>query len=134
MTNTIVDCRRCGGTGRYAYNLRDGDRCYGCSGSGKQAVDLVAEKRAAERKAKAAAKREAARLARFAAAEAERDRLVAELVERFPAEGARLLAALDAEDFRGNEVRVGLCSFSHNGSITVEQAAAFIARWENLGN
>src|SRR5678815_5107110 len=27
-------CGRCGGTGRYSFNLMDGDRCYGCGGSG----------------------------------------------------------------------------------------------------
>ena len=29
-------CTRCGGTGRYSFNQIDGDRCYGCSGSGQQ--------------------------------------------------------------------------------------------------
>lgn len=28
-------CGRCGGSGRYAYNLKDGSRCYGCGGTGK---------------------------------------------------------------------------------------------------
>ena len=27
-------CSRCGGSGRYSYNMRDGDRCYGCAGKG----------------------------------------------------------------------------------------------------
>jgi len=27
-------CGRCGGSGRYSFNLRDLDRCYGCGGSG----------------------------------------------------------------------------------------------------
>jgi len=27
-------CTRCGGSGRYSYNMRDGDRCYGCGGRG----------------------------------------------------------------------------------------------------
>jgi len=29
-------CGRCGGSGRYSYNLKDGSRCYGCSGVGRQ--------------------------------------------------------------------------------------------------
>lgn len=29
-------CNRCGGSGRYSFNLRDGDMCYGCSGRGEQ--------------------------------------------------------------------------------------------------
>ncbi|MFG6500164.1 hypothetical protein [Sulfitobacter sp. 1A15106] len=29
-------CGRCGGSGRYSYNQIDGDRCYGCSGSGSR--------------------------------------------------------------------------------------------------
>ena len=29
------DCGRCGGSGRYSFNMMDGDRCYGCGGSGK---------------------------------------------------------------------------------------------------
>lgn len=27
-------CSRCGGTGRYSWNQRDADKCYGCGGSG----------------------------------------------------------------------------------------------------
>lgn len=27
-------CGRCGGSGRYSFNTMDGDRCYGCQGSG----------------------------------------------------------------------------------------------------
>jgi hypothetical protein len=27
-------CGRCGGSGRYAFNLMDGDKCYGCNGKG----------------------------------------------------------------------------------------------------
>ena len=27
-------CSRCGGGGRYSFNLMDGDRCYGCGGTG----------------------------------------------------------------------------------------------------
>ena len=30
------DCSRCGGSGRYSYNSMHGDRCYGCSGTGRQ--------------------------------------------------------------------------------------------------
>ncbi len=29
-------CRRCGGSGRYSYNQKDGDICYGCTGAGVQ--------------------------------------------------------------------------------------------------
>lgn len=31
-----VSCSRCGGTGRHSYNQMDGDRCYGCGGSGNK--------------------------------------------------------------------------------------------------
>lgn len=27
-------CSRCGGSGRYSFNLMDGDLCYGCNGTG----------------------------------------------------------------------------------------------------
>ena len=27
-------CKRCGGSGKFSYNLRDGDMCYGCNGAG----------------------------------------------------------------------------------------------------
>jgi hypothetical protein len=30
----VKTCGRCGGSGRYSFNMMDGDRCYGCSGSG----------------------------------------------------------------------------------------------------
>ncbi len=31
---TTKVCTRCGGTGSYSYNLKDGTRCYGCGGTG----------------------------------------------------------------------------------------------------
>ena len=40
MTETLITtqvCPRCIGTGKYSYNLKDGDRCYGCGGTGKVA-------------------------------------------------------------------------------------------------
>ncbi len=30
----VQTCGRCGGSGRYSFNLMDGDRCYGCGGTG----------------------------------------------------------------------------------------------------
>jgi hypothetical protein len=30
----VENCGRCGGTGKYSFNLVDLDRCYGCNGSG----------------------------------------------------------------------------------------------------
>jgi hypothetical protein len=38
----LVTCGRCGGSGRYSYNQMDGDRCYGCGGSGKKLPALTA--------------------------------------------------------------------------------------------
>lgn len=29
-------CNRCGGTGRFSFNLIHGDKCYGCMGTGRQ--------------------------------------------------------------------------------------------------
>lgn len=46
-TLSKVPCRRCGGSGKFAYNLLHGDMCYGCHGSGYQYVDLEAERRRA---------------------------------------------------------------------------------------
>lgn len=34
-------CGRCLGSGRYSWNQMDGDRCYGCGGSGKRLVRLT---------------------------------------------------------------------------------------------
>lgn len=38
MTTTAATytCSRCGGSGRYSFNLIHGTRCYGCGGTGKQ--------------------------------------------------------------------------------------------------
>lgn len=36
ITFETAGCRRCGGSGRYSYNHLDGDRCFGCGGSGKR--------------------------------------------------------------------------------------------------
>jgi DnaJ-class molecular chaperone len=43
-------CTRCGGSGNYSFNMMDGTRCYGCSGSGFQMINLaaVAKKQASE--------------------------------------------------------------------------------------
>lgn len=38
-------CTRCGGSGRYSFNLMHGDRCYGCGGQG---VTLTARGKAAK--------------------------------------------------------------------------------------
>jgi hypothetical protein len=34
----VKTCSRCGGGGKFSYNQIHGDKCYGCSGSGKQLV------------------------------------------------------------------------------------------------
>lgn len=34
-------CGRCCGSGRYSWNQMDGDRCYGCGGSGKKLIKLT---------------------------------------------------------------------------------------------
>lgn len=36
-------CGRCGGSGRYSWNQIDGDRCFGCGGSGKKLARITAE-------------------------------------------------------------------------------------------
>lgn len=42
----VTECGRCGGSGRFSYNPIDGDRCYGCSGTGvafaNRAVGVIA--------------------------------------------------------------------------------------------
>ena len=38
----VKTCGRCGGSGSYSYNQMDGDRCFGCSGSGKQMMAITA--------------------------------------------------------------------------------------------
>lgn len=56
--NVIGPCRRCGGSGHYSYNPKDGTTCFSCGGSGKEkltvrwysdaqraAMDKAAEKR-----------------------------------------------------------------------------------------
>jgi len=39
MLDTVFEkqtCTRCGGSGRYSFNLKDRDTCYGCNGKGEQ--------------------------------------------------------------------------------------------------
>lgn len=36
-----VACSRCGGSGSYSYNPKDGTRCFGCGGAGKRAATLT---------------------------------------------------------------------------------------------
>lgn len=50
-------CTRCAGTGRHSYNLRDGDTCYGCSGTGSMwATKAIAAEVEAHRAAQRAAR------------------------------------------------------------------------------
>lgn len=35
-------CGRCGGGGRYSWNAIDGDKCFGCGGSGKRLAKITA--------------------------------------------------------------------------------------------
>jgi len=39
MANIQIKCTRCGGTGRFSFNLRDGTKCYGCEGAGTVTID-----------------------------------------------------------------------------------------------
>lgn len=51
-------CTRCAGSGRHSFNLRDGDTCYGCSGTGAMfATKAIAEQAAAHQAAQRAARR-----------------------------------------------------------------------------
>lgn len=35
-TANLYTCSRCGGSGKYSFNLMHGTKCYGCNGTGKQ--------------------------------------------------------------------------------------------------
>lgn len=90
-------CRRCGGSGRFSFNLQDGTVCYGCYGSGlgKETTEADAIRRA-DNRAKARAK----------AAEKERQRLAeqekarAAWADEHPALATELALLRDAEDVR----------------------------------
>ena len=47
-----INCGRCGGSGRFSFNPKDGDRCYGCDGRGFVMVDPVKHAKAQAAKAK----------------------------------------------------------------------------------
>lgn len=36
--SALYTCSRCGGSGRFSFNLMHGSKCYGCNGTGKQAT------------------------------------------------------------------------------------------------
>ena len=38
-------CNRCNGSGKHSFNLRDGDTCYGCGGSGLVAMAPKGQKK-----------------------------------------------------------------------------------------
>lgn len=42
---TTKPCSRCGGSGHYSFNLKDGTRCYGCGGTGKVACAPKGQKK-----------------------------------------------------------------------------------------
>ena len=68
-------CKRCGGSGRYSWNQMDGDKCYGCMGSGIALMTVrwyteaerARQDRAAEKRAEAKVIKEEAKRIRFAA-------------------------------------------------------------------
>jgi len=68
-------CGRCGGSGKYSFNLIRGTVCFGCNGSGFQMVD---PKKVAARKA-AAAKRDANQQANRARVMAMSNEVIAEM-------------------------------------------------------
>lgn len=45
VQSTTKTCGRCLGTGKHSYNLKDGDVCYGCGGSGQIAVAPKGQKK-----------------------------------------------------------------------------------------
>jgi hypothetical protein len=114
MANIQIKCTRCGGTGRFSFNLRDGTKCYGCEGAGTVTVD---EKKHARNLA-AAEKRRSDALAKQAARE-----VIA----------AQVWAELDAElgpfanDAKGSYDRMIACQRAHGktpGQIVNEQLAS----------
>lgn len=113
MANIQIKCTRCGGTGSFSFNLRDGTKCYGCEGRGTVTVD---EKKHARNLA-AAAKRRADTLATSAAREATALQVCAELdAELGPF----------ANDAKGAYDRVMACQRAHGktpGEIVQERLA-----------
>jgi phage/plasmid primase-like uncharacterized protein len=79
MANIQIKCARCGGTGRFSFNLRDGTKCYGCEGAGIVTVD---EKKHA-RSLAAAEKRRAGALAKSAARDAVASEVWSEMTAQF---------------------------------------------------
>jgi hypothetical protein len=53
----VRTCTRCGGSGHHSFNLRDGDTCWGCSGTGLQHTPKAAKAFTAWREAVKAALR-----------------------------------------------------------------------------
>lgn len=68
-------CKRCGGSGRYSWNQMDGDKCYGCMGSGIAVMTVrwytdaerARQDRAAEKRAEKKAEVQEVKRVRFAA-------------------------------------------------------------------
>ncbi len=73
--NVIGPCKRCGGSGHYSYNPKDGTVCFGCGGSGKEKLSVrwytdaqrAAMDRAAEKRAAVKAEKDEERRIKFAA-------------------------------------------------------------------
>lgn len=56
---TKFTCSRCGGSGRYSFNLMHGTKCFGCNGAGYVMLDAKKEAARQARKAKAKEARKA---------------------------------------------------------------------------
>lgn len=84
MTTT---CTRCSGSGRYSFNLKDGDVCYGCMGSGT--VELTP---AQVKSREAARKKSAGKQAQFAENARQSAALTARLLPTLEARFGHLVA------------------------------------------
>lgn len=116
--NVKVTCMRCGGSGKFSYNLLHGDVCYGCKGRGF----VIMTKKAYEKQQASQKKREADKIVSRAEQEERaksfEDRLeslrkkykddkrlgsvIKKRMEQFPAVEQETLEILDQADTKGN--------------------------------
>lgn len=94
VEHVMEACGRCGGSGKYSFNLIDGDRCYGCEGRKGFWVTKADSDRRATNRAKDKVRR-AAKAARLAA---EREALVPLMVGEFVALNYDLRPLADRDD------------------------------------
>jgi hypothetical protein len=117
---TKITCTRCGGSGRFSFNLVRGTVCFGCEGVGHKVVDAKKHAAAQARKAKRLETQQANMAERIAKANAAYDDRRAKY-ENDPRIGPKTRARCEQFEAVAGEIYKGLHDFD-TGAVKVHSS------------